>query len=134
LAMMLKAGVQPAELRVRLGDPALGEVTGAREPSGVPVVIEPEPARRSERPRGDRRFGTDRVAGPRRFDSDRSGSGTGSGDRGFGARTAGSGTRATGEHRFGDRPGGFRHDAPRDDRRQGTAERRFGDRRPARTH
>ncbi|MET8063021.1 DEAD/DEAH box helicase, partial [Micromonospora sp. NPDC005313] len=34
LAMMEKAGVEPAETRVRAGDEALAELTGAREPSG----------------------------------------------------------------------------------------------------
>nr|BFE77289.1 hypothetical protein GCM10020092_105900 [Actinoplanes digitatis] len=55
-SMMLKAGVTPAELRVRLGDEQLAKVTGAREPSGVPVRIEPEPRERGDRPRrfGDR--------------------------------------------------------------------------------
>jgi superfamily II DNA/RNA helicase len=65
-AMMGKAGVAPEEVRVRLGDAKLSEVTGAREPSGVPVVEEPEPRReRGDRPRG--RFGdrprTDRPRG-----------------------------------------------------------------------
>src|SRR3954465_888483 len=44
-AMMGKAGVHPAEVRVRLGDEKLAEITGAREPSGIPVVDEPEPRR-----------------------------------------------------------------------------------------
>jgi superfamily II DNA/RNA helicase len=62
-AMMGKAGVSPAEVRVRLGDAKLAEVTGAREPSGVPVVEEPEARRdRGDRPRG--RFG-DRPRGDR---------------------------------------------------------------------
>jgi len=62
-AMMSKAGVEPAEVRVRLGDAKLSEVTGAREPSGVPVPAEPEPRReRGDRPRG--RFG-DRPRGDR---------------------------------------------------------------------
>ncbi len=52
--MMGKAGVAPAEVRVRLGDEKLAEITGAREPSGVPVVDEPEP-RRERGARG--RFG-----------------------------------------------------------------------------
>jgi superfamily II DNA/RNA helicase len=52
LAMMGKAGVEPAETRVRVGDAALAELTGAREPSGVPVVIPPEEPRRPHRPTG----------------------------------------------------------------------------------
>ncbi|MEV0565767.1 DEAD/DEAH box helicase [Dactylosporangium sp. NPDC049742] len=39
-ALLAKAGVTPTELRVRAGDPALAEVTGARQPSGVPVRIQ----------------------------------------------------------------------------------------------
>ncbi|WP_433223602.1 DEAD/DEAH box helicase [Dactylosporangium sp. CS-047395] len=38
-ALLAKAGVTPNELRVRAGDAALAEVTGARQPSGVPVRI-----------------------------------------------------------------------------------------------
>jgi superfamily II DNA/RNA helicase len=55
-AMLAKAGVTPTELRVRAGDPKLAEVTGAREPSGVPVQVRSynaEPAKRS--PQGERR-------------------------------------------------------------------------------
>src|SRR5262245_17910349 len=36
-AMMQRAGVAPATTEVRLGAPGLAELTGAREPSGVPV-------------------------------------------------------------------------------------------------
>jgi superfamily II DNA/RNA helicase len=76
LAMLKRAGVEPGETRVRAGDPALAEVTGAREPSGVPVVEEPTPppARRSERPRGFRHDGRprgDRPQGTRRHGGDR---------------------------------------------------------------
>jgi superfamily II DNA/RNA helicase len=49
VALVDRAGVEPSELRVRVGDPALAEVTGAREPSGVPVVDRPA------RSHGDRR-------------------------------------------------------------------------------
>jgi superfamily II DNA/RNA helicase len=45
--MIKKAGIEPGQLRVRSDDPALAELTGAREPSGVPVVLEPpRPPRR----------------------------------------------------------------------------------------
>ncbi|HWH00292.1 MAG TPA: DEAD/DEAH box helicase, partial [Pilimelia sp.] len=43
LAMLQRVGVAPAETRVRSGAPALAAVTGAREPSGVPVADEPTP-------------------------------------------------------------------------------------------
>lgn len=157
LAMLTQAGVEPVETRTRAGEPALAELTGAREPSGVPVVDEPAP-RRPERPRGDRpsggyrRFG-ERSEGDRRF----RGGDRPAGDRPGGERRFGDGggrTERGGDWRPTDRRGGFRHDGrprddrpydgrprddrphrddrPRDDRRQG--DRRFGDRRPSRTH
>jgi len=120
-SMMLKAGVTPAELRVRLGDEGLAQVTGAREPSGVPVKIEPEPRERGDRPR---RFG-DRPQ--------RSGGG-GYGDRSRGASSYGDRPR-TGEQRsFGDRPRGSfaagSGDRPRtgEQRSFGDRDRSFGDR------
>jgi superfamily II DNA/RNA helicase len=160
LAMLEKAGVEPAQTRVRSGDAALAELTGAREPSGVPVVDEPPTPRRAERrsgdrpqgerqyrdrPLGDRRSGDrpqderqyrDRPQGDRRF-----GDRAGRGDRGGPVeRTA---PRPAGEWRSGDRRGGFRHegrtgderpmdDRPRDERRS-HLDRRFGGRRPTRT-
>ncbi|WP_091458845.1 DEAD/DEAH box helicase [Micromonospora inyonensis] len=81
LAMMEKAGVEPGQLRVRLGDPELTELTGARQPSGVPVSNEPQEPRRSG----------DRSSGPRRFD-----------DR------DGRGGQRFGERRFGDDRSGHR--------------------------
>ncbi len=109
LAMMEKAGVQPAESRVSAGDPALAELIGAREPSGVPVREEPESPRRTGRPAGPRRFG-DRPTGERRY-----------GDRPTGERRYGD--RPTGERRYaGDRPSGERWPGDRSG-----GERRFGD-------
>ena len=161
-AMMAKAGVAPAEARVRLGDEKLAEVTGAREPSGVPVVDEPEPRReRAERPRG--RFGDrpQRAYGdrPRGSYGDRP-RGERTGDRSFGDRPRGDKPGFGGERGgfdrpqrpYGDRPGnpdrsradrgfagrnseragGFRRDGQRNDRREG-AVGRFGTARPART-
>ncbi|MEU0076785.1 DEAD/DEAH box helicase [Micromonospora tulbaghiae] len=138
LAMMEKAGVEPAETRVRAGDEALAELTGAREPSGVPVRDEPEPRRGG----GSRRFG-DRDGrgfdrGGRGF-SDRGGRGfsdrgerrfgdrDGRGERRYGDRPAGerSGDRFAdrgGDRRFGDRPTGERYSGER----SGGGERRFG--------
>jgi superfamily II DNA/RNA helicase len=55
-----KAGVRPESTKVRAGDEELARITGARTPSGEPVV-DPEP-----RPRHGRRpFGHDGAAGPR---------------------------------------------------------------------
>ncbi|MGO1049961.1 DEAD/DEAH box helicase [Crossiella sp. CA198] len=50
-AMTGKAGVSPVTTKVRPGDQALIELTGAREPSGEPIPDEPE------RPMGRRKFG-----------------------------------------------------------------------------
>jgi superfamily II DNA/RNA helicase len=65
--MMVKAGVaEPAEHRVRAQDQRLTELTGAKDPSGVPVKDEPRSAPKGDRPR---RF--DRDDRPRgRFDRD----------------------------------------------------------------
>ncbi|SCE67406.1 Superfamily II DNA and RNA helicase [Micromonospora purpureochromogenes] len=134
LAMMEKAGVAPAETRVRVGDPTLAELTGAREPSGVPVREEPEPRRAAgqrrygDRPdRGERRYG-DRPTGERRF-GDRDGRGERFGERRF--------DRPAGERSFGDRAQrgfGDRTDRPAGERSFGDrGQRGFGDRtdRPA---
>ncbi|NJP31291.1 DEAD/DEAH box helicase [Micromonospora sp. HSS6-12] len=114
LAMLEKAGVEPAQTRVRAGDPALAELTGAREPSGVPVRDEPEPRRRADRPDGQRRFG-DRSDGPRRF-----------GDRPDGPRRFGD--RPDGPRRFGDRPDGPRRFGDWHGRDERGEHRRFGER------
>ncbi|WP_229398784.1 DEAD/DEAH box helicase [Micromonospora okii] len=112
LAMLEKAGVAPTENRVRAGDPALAELTGAREPSGVPVRDEPPAARRHG----------DRASGPRRF-----GDRDGRGERRYGDREP----RFGGERRFGDRPAGERRFDDRGERRYGDrpqGDRRFADR------
>ncbi|MEV4703546.1 DEAD/DEAH box helicase [Actinoplanes sp. NPDC049316] len=113
-AMMQKAGVFPSEVRVRLGDEKLAEVTGAREPSGVPVKAEPEPRERGDRPRrfGDRpqRGGYDRPRGERSY-----------GDRPRGERSFGDRDRS-----FGDRPRSFGGD--RDRGFGGDRDRSYGDR------
>ncbi|WP_405092036.1 DEAD/DEAH box helicase [Micromonospora sp. NBC_01392] len=133
LAMLEKAGVEPSQARVRAGDEALAELTGAREPSGVPVREEPEPRRGG----GPRRFGDrdgrgygDRPTGGRGY-GDRPTGGRGYGDRPSGERRYGD--RPTGERRYGDRPSGERSfgDRPGGERRFGdrpTGERAFGDR------
>ncbi|WNM41628.1 DEAD/DEAH box helicase [Micromonospora halotolerans] len=110
LAMLEKAGVEPAEARVRAGDAALAELTGAREPSGVPVREEPEPRR----------------GGPRRF-----GDRDGRGERRFGDRPTGRGFDR-GERRHDDRPAGGRgYDRPSGERRFDRDDRGFGERRQA---
>jgi superfamily II DNA/RNA helicase len=146
-SMMLKAGVHPNEVRVRLGDDSLAQVTGAREPSGVPVP--PEPERRedrpkrfgdrpqrggyssrergsySDRPRGDRGGYSGRPQGERGYGGDRPASDRPTGDRGYSGRPAGD--RPTGDRPTGDR-GGYATDRGFAGRPSG--ERSFGDRAP----
>jgi superfamily II DNA/RNA helicase len=127
LAMMEKAGVAPAETRVRAGDPALAELTGAREPSGVPVRDEPPARRHGDRASGPRRFGDRDGRGERRYGGrdDRS-------DRQYGERQYGA--RPSGDRRYGDRPQGERRYGDRDDRgnrqygERPQADRGYGDR------
>lgn len=133
LAMLQKAGVEPAETRVRAGDPVLAELTGAREPSGVPVRDEPEPPRRhGARSGGPRRFGdrperrfADRGADRRYGDRPR-------GERPFDGRDDRPGRaadRPRGEHRFGERDERRHADRPYGERRYGDRdERRYADR------
>jgi len=98
-AMLGKAGVYPTETRVRLGDEQLAEITGAREPSGVPVPPEPEPRRE----RGDR---------PKRF-GDRPQRGSTGGYRGDRDRGSyGGERRSTGTGGGYARPSGERSDRP----------------------
>jgi superfamily II DNA/RNA helicase len=102
--MMAKAGVAPAELRVRLGDEKLAEITGAQEPSGIPVVEEPEPRR--ERSGGGRgRFGADRGDRPRYGDRPQ---------RSYGDRNDRGGYR--GDRPAGERGSSFGGDRPNRDR------------------
>ncbi|AGL13838.1 RNA helicase [Actinoplanes sp. N902-109] len=142
-AMMQKAGVAPAEVRVRLGDEKLAEVTGAREPSGIPVKEEPEPRR--ERGDRSRRFGDrpqrggygDRSRGdrPRGSYGDRDRGGFGDRDRGgygdrprrtYGDRPAGD--RTQGDRSFGDRPSGDRPSGDRSFGGRSGGDRPAGDR------
>jgi len=54
-SMLERAGVTPGRTEVRLGAPALFEITGAQTPSGIPIRIEEPPApRRSASGYGDR--------------------------------------------------------------------------------
>ncbi|UQU64711.1 DEAD/DEAH box helicase [Couchioplanes caeruleus] len=121
-AMMQKAGVFPNEVRVRLGDEQLAEVTGAREPSGIPVKAEPEPRERGDRPRrfGDRPQRSGYGDRPRGSYGDRP-----RGERSFGDRDRSFGDRPRGERSFGgDRDRSY-SDRPRTDR-PASGERSFG--------
>jgi superfamily II DNA/RNA helicase len=50
--LMNDAGITPTSTKVRSGEAELSRITGAQAPSGVPVVITPPPAQRSERAGG----------------------------------------------------------------------------------
>ncbi|MBY8874421.1 DEAD/DEAH box helicase [Micromonospora sp. PLK6-60] len=82
--LMSVAGIKPQSTQVRLGDPALSRVTGAREPSGVPVTIAvPQPAAARGTAGGGRRTrSTPHPAGsPRATGVARAGDGTDQGGR-----------------------------------------------------
>ena len=65
-----RAGVDPAVARVRPGDQTLSDVTGAREPSGVPWVAPVSPSRDRSAGRGNpSNFRPRRSSGPRRHQS-----------------------------------------------------------------
>ncbi|MFC4108878.1 DEAD/DEAH box helicase [Micromonospora zhanjiangensis] len=132
LAMLERAGVAPAQSRVRSGDAELAELTGARTPSGVPVVDEPPAPRHGDRPRGERRFGDrgqgqrrygDRGQGERRYD-DRGQDRRRQDDRPYGERRQDE--RGQGERRHGDRPYRDRHFTDRPQGERGPGDRRFG--------
>ncbi|SCL17038.1 Superfamily II DNA and RNA helicase [Micromonospora rhizosphaerae] len=130
LAMLEKAGVEPAQTRVRAGDPALAELTGAREPSGVPVRDEPREQRRyGDRPAGPRRFGDRDGRGERRsFDRDGRGSFDRDGRGSFDRDGRGSFDR-DGRGSFDrDGRGSFDRDGRGSFDRDGRGERRFGER------
>jgi superfamily II DNA/RNA helicase len=58
-----RAGVAAAAVRVRPGDHGLAEITGARQPSGVPVTRPAAPARGRHEHRGHGRPGSGRPQG-----------------------------------------------------------------------
>ncbi|MFG1890027.1 DEAD/DEAH box helicase [Micromonospora sp. NPDC049051] len=55
--LMSTAGIRPESVQVRPGDEALTRVTGAREPSGVPVTIAPPPQATTAKSAGGRSAG-----------------------------------------------------------------------------
>ncbi len=125
-SMLERAGVTPGRTEVRIGGPELGELTGAREPSGVPVRRD-EASTNGRDGRGDRNRGGDRPyrdRGERSSWSDRPPRPR---------REPGSGDRPRGGH--GDTPRTFTGDRPyrglRDER---AAHRTHDDRTPHRAH
>ncbi|TDC32146.1 DEAD/DEAH box helicase [Micromonospora sp. 15K316] len=55
--LMATAGIRPESVQVRSGDDALARLTGAREPSGVPVTIAPPAPAAANRPASGRATG-----------------------------------------------------------------------------
>ncbi|MER6996368.1 DEAD/DEAH box helicase [Streptomyces sp. NPDC000410] len=107
--LMSDAGISPRTAMIKSSDEELARLTGAREPSGVPVVIEvPEPPQqpkqtsgRSRPRRGRPQGGGARTEAPRR----------GEDRRGDGVRTEG--RRTDGVRAEGRRTGGARGDGAR---------------------
>jgi superfamily II DNA/RNA helicase len=103
--LMADAGITPRTARVSSSDEELARLTGAREPSGVPVVIEvPQQAEqpkqqraRSSRPRAASAGGNGRRGGTGANTASRTGNGT--------AGRGGSGTAARGGTAAGGRTG-----------------------------
>ncbi|MDI3389783.1 DEAD/DEAH box helicase [Streptomyces sp. B-S-A8] len=113
--LMSVAGIDAATTRIRSTDEELVRITGAREPSGVPVTLPaPEPQQQPARSSGARSSGSSGSSGSSRSRSgSRSRSRSGSGGGGRGARTGngsattgGSGTRGTGTGGSAARGGG----------------------------
>ncbi|MEV5957412.1 DEAD/DEAH box helicase, partial [Streptomyces sp. NPDC051987] len=95
--LMSDAGIRPRSARVTSSDTELATITGAREPSGVPVVIElPQPAPTAA-PRADRKTDTKPGSGRRsrrRGGGGRSEAAPGTGGRDSGLRSATAGASA----------------------------------------
>ncbi|MGC4959036.1 DEAD/DEAH box helicase [Actinomadura citrea] len=121
-AMTRRAGINAPRTRVSAGDSELVKVTGARQPSGIPIeepIIPERPARR-EGGRG-RQGGGRRGRGPRTFDRE-GGNRRRDGEGGHGEHRS----YSSGERRGGPRTGGGSHG-----NRRGASY--GGDRRTART-
>ncbi|MGW7410849.1 DEAD/DEAH box helicase [Streptomyces sp. NPDC054833] len=96
--LMSDAGIRPRTARIKSGDPELVTLTGAREPSGVPVTIEvPQPTTPTAS-RPDRKTGAERGrrSGRRRRNGDGSGATTAAATR---SDTSASGKDARGSRR-----------------------------------
>ncbi|MEV0753057.1 DEAD/DEAH box helicase [Streptosporangium sp. NPDC050280] len=114
-AMTRRAGIKPFRIKATPGHPRLGEVAGARMPSGEPIPVwEPSaPAAKQRQGRGG--FGGNGGGrGPRRFRSDRpahGGEGQQSRERSFGddSRGASGGGQYRSERPAG---GGYRSERP----------------------
>ncbi|MEU1087608.1 DEAD/DEAH box helicase [Streptomyces sp. NPDC005576] len=100
--LMQDAGIAPHTTRITSSDPELGRITGAREPSGIAVVIEvpqPTPPKQRTRSGGPAGTGTATRSGSRgrgrRGGAAGTGAASGTGST-AGARGTGGGARGTG--------------------------------------
>ncbi|MFI1936827.1 DEAD/DEAH box helicase [Streptomyces purpureus] len=92
--LMSHAGISPRTAQIKSSDETLTELTGAREPSGVPVTIEvPQPAQPAASPKRTRRGGSGRSRGTGGAAASgttaRTAAGTGGGTRNGAGRTGG---------------------------------------------
>ena len=71
----IRAAVKLIENQVRPGDPKLAEITGAQEPSGIPIAPEVERSSRNDRKPGSRSRSNDRGNRDGNFKSRREGGG-----------------------------------------------------------
>ncbi|MEV4945875.1 DEAD/DEAH box helicase [Streptomyces sp. NPDC053755] len=100
--LMSNAGISPRTAQIKSSDEELTRITGAREPSGIPVVIEvPQPPQPASGRTGGTRTGAPRTGGQR----SRRGGGGGGGTGGR-TRTASSGRTGTGASATRTRTGG----------------------------
>ncbi|MEV6332760.1 DEAD/DEAH box helicase [Streptomyces sp. NPDC051909] len=104
--LMSDAGIRPSTARIKSTDAELTTLTGAREPSGVPVVVEvPQPATPPAPRRGTRRTDTERGTAARPSRRRRAGApqatdaATGTKERGSNRRTATGAAGAPGSDR-----------------------------------
>ncbi|MCD0452463.1 DEAD/DEAH box helicase [Actinocorallia sp. API 0066] len=120
-SMMRRAGINAERLKVTSMDQALVKLTGARQPSGVPI---PEPVipEQEKRPSRGRQFGGGggrprrSGGGPRRYrDGEGGGTGNAGGGEGNGRPRREDGQRSFEQREYG-RPYGERDAAPRGDR------------------
>ena len=112
-----RAAVKLIENQVRPGDSKLQEITGAQEPSGIPIAVEAEKTSRNDRKPGSRSRSNDRGNRDGNFKPRKSGGGT------FERAPKSEETPVRSERTFSERPRTERtFEAPREERRS-SAER-----------
>ena len=111
-----RAAVKLIENQVRPGDSKLHEITGAQEPSGIPIEVEAEKQSRNDRKPGSRSRSNDRGNRDGNFKARRSGGGR------FESAAPTEGSEVRTERTFSERPARTERtfEAPREDRRSNT--------------